>query len=87
MRNAAIAHVWWCYKLTQVTQKINSIKPRLYLDDMSRDSKLKQGQEEGRETCVEQELSPRNVPCVIPVNSDAGMFSMFLQERVNLEHA
>ena len=76
MRNAAIAHVWSCYKLTQVTQKINSIKPRLYLDDMSRDSKLKQGQEEGRETCVEQELSPRNVPCVIPVNSDAGMFSM-----------
>ena len=87
MRNAAIAHVWSCYKLTQVTQKINSIKPRLYLDDMSRDSKLKQGQEEGRETYVEQELSPRSVPCVIPVNSDAGMFSMFLQERVNLEHA
>lgn len=54
---------------------------------MSRDSKLKQGQEEGRETYVEQELSPRSVPCVIPVNSDAGMFSMFLQERVNLEHA
>lgn len=75
MRNAAIAHVWSCYKLTQVTQKINSIKPRLYLDDMSRDSKLIQGQEEGRETCVEQELSPRSVPCVIPV-SDAGMFSM-----------
>lgn len=75
MKNAAITHVLWCYKLTQVTQKINSIKPRIYLDDMSRDSKIIQGQEKGRQTCVEKELSPRSVPCVVPV-SDAGTFSM-----------